>query len=97
MGGEVVLEASGMRTVKVRRVGNSNVVSLPRELESLGFAAGAAVAVVPTRTGEIVLIPAERLDGYVDDLGARIVEENHAALKASTVQSREPVGSLAQM
>jgi antitoxin component of MazEF toxin-antitoxin module len=73
-----------MRTVKVRRVGNSNVVSLPRELESLGFAAGAAVAVVPTRTGEIVLIPAERLDGYVEDLSRHIVDENRSALNSST-------------
>jgi antitoxin component of MazEF toxin-antitoxin module len=71
-----------MRTVKVRRVGNSNVVSLPRELESLGFAAGVAVAVVPTRTGEVVLIPAERLDGYVDDLGARIIGAIRQSVKA---------------
>lgn len=79
-----------MRTVKVRRVGNSNVVSLPRGLEHLGFAEGAAVAVVPMRTGEVLLIPAERINEYIDELGKRIVEENRDALDALAAYDRDP-------
>ena len=34
-----------MKVVKVRRVGNSNVVSIPRELEARGYAPGTSVLV----------------------------------------------------
>jgi antitoxin component of MazEF toxin-antitoxin module len=44
-----------MQTVKIRRVGNSNVISLPRWLEPQGYTEGAAVAVVPLRSGRILL------------------------------------------
>ena len=71
-----------MSTVKIRRVGNSNVVSLPRWLERLGFAEGKEVTLVPTRGGELILVPAERMGDYLDALGQRIVEENREALEA---------------
>lgn len=69
-----------MKTMKVRRVGNSNVVSLPRELEDLGFTEGAEVVVVPTHSGEVMLLPAARVDIYLDRLAERVVEENREAL-----------------
>jgi len=52
-----------MKVVKVRRVGNSNVVSIPRELESRGYAPGTSVLI-------------EELDGWraadhADRSGAR--------------------------
>jgi hypothetical protein len=34
-----------MKVVKVRRVGNSNVVSLPRELEARGYEPGTSVLI----------------------------------------------------
>jgi antitoxin component of MazEF toxin-antitoxin module len=71
-----------MNTVKVRRVGNSNVVSLPRDLEKLGFREGVSVAILPMRNGKLLLIPADQLDTYVDEVGQRIVEENRSALNA---------------
>jgi len=39
-----------MNGVKVRRVGNSNVITVPRELERYGLVVGANVAFVPLRT-----------------------------------------------
>jgi antitoxin component of MazEF toxin-antitoxin module len=82
-----------MKTVKVRRVGNSNVVSLPKGLESLGFAEGQAVAVVPTKTGEIVLIPAERFDQYIDTIGRKVVAENREALDLLAAHDRGEVST----
>lgn len=78
-----------MATVKIRRVGNSNVVSLPRSLERFGFTEGTVIALVPTRNGELILIPAERMDDYIDALGQRIVEENREALAALAAHDRQ--------
>lgn len=82
-----------MQTVKIRRVGNSNVVSIPRGLEKLGFAEGTSVAVVPTRTGELILIPADRLDDYIDEVGRRVVERHGAALDKLAAHGRGQGGS----
>lgn len=51
-----------MKVVKVRRVGNSNVVSLPHELESRGFVPGTDVVVDELPSGElrITLVTAVR-------------------------------------
>ena len=42
-----------MKVVKVRRVGNSNVVSLPHELEGSGFVPGTEVIVDDVAPGEL--------------------------------------------
>ncbi len=44
-----------MVVVKVRRVGNSNVVSLPRELEKCGFTPGTPVVIDELPGGEVIL------------------------------------------
>lgn len=72
-----------MITVKIRRVGNSNVISLPRALEQLGFREGVEVVLVPTRHQELILMPVEHLESYIDGLGQRVVEENGEALAAA--------------
>jgi antitoxin component of MazEF toxin-antitoxin module len=69
-----------VNTVKIRRVGNSNVVSLPRALEQHGFVAGAAVAVVPLRSGQILLVPSDQIDEYIDSVGQQILDRNREAL-----------------
>jgi antitoxin component of MazEF toxin-antitoxin module len=78
-----------MNAVKVRRVGNSNVVSLPKGMDKLGFAEGTSVFLIPTRTGEIVMVPADRLDAYIDALGQRVVEENREALEILAAHDRD--------
>jgi antitoxin component of MazEF toxin-antitoxin module len=65
---------------RVRKVGNSRVVSLPRELERLGFSVGAQVMIQELPNGEVRLVPADRLRAMVREYGRRVVEENRKAL-----------------
>jgi antitoxin component of MazEF toxin-antitoxin module len=65
---------------RVRKVGNSRVVSLPRELERLGFSEGAQVMIQELPNGEVRLVPADRLRAMVREYGRRVVEENRKAL-----------------
>ena len=57
---DIPVYTSGMKIVKVRRVGNSNVVSIPRELESHGYTPGTSVLVEELR-GELRMLPTEQL------------------------------------
>jgi antitoxin component of MazEF toxin-antitoxin module len=45
-----------MRVVKIRRVGNSNVLSIPREFERLGYRAGVAVLVDEGPAGDLRIV-----------------------------------------
>jgi hypothetical protein len=45
-----------MKVVKVRRVGNSNVISIPREFEAQGYVPGASVLVEELAGGELRII-----------------------------------------
>ncbi len=80
-----------MNTVKIRRVGNSNVVSLPRDLERYGFSEGAAVTVVPLRSGQVLLIPAEKLEEFIDELGQRVIGQNRDAFDKLAAYDRGEV------
>jgi antitoxin component of MazEF toxin-antitoxin module len=66
-----------MKVVKVRRVGNSNVVSLPRELEASGYVPGTSVLVEELPDGELRILPTERVRG----IAARVVSERTEALE----------------
>jgi antitoxin component of MazEF toxin-antitoxin module len=70
-----------MKIVKVRRVGNSNVVSLPRELEARGYAPGTSVLVEELDDGELRIIPTEQLRERIRTIGTRVVEEHPEALR----------------
>lgn len=69
-----------MKVNRVRKVGNSRVVSLPRELERLGFSEGAQVVIQELPNGEVRLMPADRIRVLVRDYGRRVVQENRKAL-----------------
>jgi antitoxin component of MazEF toxin-antitoxin module len=69
-----------MKIVKVRRVGNSNVVSIPREFEVAGFTPGSLVLVEALPTGELRLLPADQLRERIRATGRRLVEEHSEAL-----------------
>jgi hypothetical protein len=69
-----------MKVVKVRRVGNSNVISIPREFESRGYAPGASV-LVEEFDGELRIISAEQVHDRVRNVGRRLVGEHREALK----------------
>ena len=70
-----------MKIVKVRRVGNSNVVSIPRELESHGYAPGTSVLVEELDGGELRILPTEQLRERIRTIGERVVAEHPEALK----------------
>jgi antitoxin component of MazEF toxin-antitoxin module len=70
-----------MKVVKVRRVGNSNVVSLPRELEAHGYAPGTSVLVEQLDGGELRIIPTERVSERIRDIGKRVVVDHAEALR----------------
>ena len=69
-----------MRIVKIRRVGNSNVVSIPREFEAHGFAPGTSVLVEELPGGELRIVPTERLREQIRGIGQRLVHERAEAL-----------------
>lgn len=70
-----------MKVVKVRRVGNSNVVSLPRELEASGYVPGTSVLVEELPDGELRILPTDRVRERVREISARAVSERAEALE----------------
>jgi antitoxin component of MazEF toxin-antitoxin module len=70
-----------MKVVKIRRVGNSNVVSIPREFEARGYAAGTSVLVEELDGGELRLIPTDHVHDRIRSIGQRVVDEHAEALQ----------------
>ena len=70
-----------MKVVKVRRVGNSNVVSIPREFEARGYAAGTSVLVEELEGGELRIMPTEQVRDRIRGIGRRMVVEHAEALQ----------------
>jgi len=68
-----------MKVVKVRRVGNSNVVSLPRELETRGYAPGTSV-LVEELEGELRIMPTDQVRDRIRGVGQRVVAQHAEAL-----------------
>lgn len=70
-----------MKIVKVRRVGNSNVVSLPRELEERGYLPGASVLVEELPEGGLRLMPTEQVRERIGGVGRRLVDDHAEAMR----------------
>jgi antitoxin component of MazEF toxin-antitoxin module len=70
-----------MKIVKVRRVGNSNVVSLPREFEASGYAPGASVLVEELADGELRILPTDKVRQQVRQIADRVVSQHPEAIK----------------
>ena len=70
-----------MKLVKIRRVGNSNVVSIPHEHEALGFKAEVPVLVTALPSGELRVLPATRVRQMIRDYGRRVISEDRRALQ----------------
>ncbi len=69
-----------MKIVKVRRVGNSNVISVPREFEAHGYAPGASVLVEELPGGGLRIVPTDKVREWISDIGMRAVSEHGEAL-----------------
>jgi antitoxin component of MazEF toxin-antitoxin module len=70
-----------MKIVKVRRVGNSNVISIPREFEAGGYGEGSSVLVEGLPGGELRIMPTDQVSARIRDIGARVVVEHGEALQ----------------
>ena len=77
-----------MKIVKIRRVGNSNVVSLPRELEHLGYTAGTSV-MIEELDGELRIMPASRVRDLIRAAGRRVIAEDQQALHILAEHERD--------
>lgn len=71
-----------MKVVKVRRVGNSNVVSLPREFEEQGYLSGASVLVEELPEGGLRLMLTEQVRERIGGIGRRLIDEHQEALRS---------------
>ncbi len=67
--------------LKVRRVGHSNMVALPKEWEESGFGPGDFVLVERDGAGEIRMLRAGDITGRIDALAGEMVEKHAQALK----------------
>lgn len=81
-----------MVLLKVRRVGNSNVVTLPRALAERGFDAGTYV-VLDERDGELILRPVS-LTEAVREAAREVVAEDREALDSLAAYDRGEAGAL---
>ena len=70
-----------MKIVKVRRVGNSNVVSIPREFEASGYTPGSSVLVEDVGGGELRILPTDRVRERVRQIADRVVSEHPEAME----------------
>lgn len=77
-----------MEIVKIRRVGNSNVVSLPRSLEEFGYVPGTHVAVEIQPDGEILLRPVESARAQIRAIVRKVVAERRGAFDILTKYDR---------
>jgi antitoxin component of MazEF toxin-antitoxin module len=70
-----------MKMLKIRRIGNSNMVALPKDWEDDGFAPGAFVLVERDQTGEIRMLRAGNVAAQVDALADEMIERHAEALR----------------
>lgn len=70
-----------MEIVKVRRVGTSNVVTVPHIFEEFGFAPGAYVQVERQPNGDLMLRRYASQRDAVRAIAAKVVVEDHRDLE----------------
>jgi hypothetical protein len=56
-----------MQTVKIRKTGNSNAVSLARDFEELGYVPGAVVFVAAMPSGELRIFHQDQINRIIRD------------------------------
>jgi antitoxin component of MazEF toxin-antitoxin module len=78
---DIFVYTEDMKVVKVRRVGNSNVISIPREFESAGYAPGESVLVEELPDGDLRIMSTEKVRERIRDVGRQVVAEHSEALQ----------------
>jgi antitoxin component of MazEF toxin-antitoxin module len=79
-----------VKVVKVRRVGNSNVVSLPRELEARGYKPGTSVLIEELEGGELRILLADQVHERIRGTGRRVVSDHAEALEILAENDPKP-------
>jgi antitoxin component of MazEF toxin-antitoxin module len=82
-----------MKIVKVRRIGNSNMVALPRALETLGYQPGEEVTIDELPNGELRLIPTARMRSQLAALAHEVNEDNREAMDRLAEYDRRGVSA----
>lgn len=77
-----------MKIVKIRRVGNSDVITMPREFEELGFTPGTEVVIDYTADGGLHILPVNRMKRNFDDIVRQVVAEDREALEMLAAYDR---------
>lgn len=67
--------------MKIRRVGNSNVISLPRELEAHGYTPGSSVLVEELPGGDLRIMSTDKVREKIQTVGERVITEHDQALQ----------------
>jgi len=78
-----------MKLVKVRRVGNSIVMTLPRGVERLGFTPDSQVLVEALPSGQLLVTPAERFRARLRKTGREVVAQDREALSTLEAYDRQ--------
>ncbi len=82
-----------MAMVKVRRVGNSSVITLPAGLAGGAFEPGAAVLVEAEDDGTLRVIPVPDVDAHVREVARAAIQRRRRALEILEAHDREGAGS----
>ena len=81
--------AGPIKILKIRRVGNSNMIAIPRDLEAAGYAPGTAVLVERLSDGTLHLLPVTSIRERIRAIGRQVVEENREALEILAEHDRK--------
>jgi antitoxin component of MazEF toxin-antitoxin module len=82
-----------MKMLKVRRLGDSNIVVLPRELEKLGYVPGKSVLVKAEANGDVRIVPADRVESLVSATIRDVALDNAEALEILARHDQEESSS----
>jgi antitoxin component of MazEF toxin-antitoxin module len=69
------------KIVKIRRVGNSNVISIPREFEAIGFTKDVSVVVTALPSGELRVFPADQVRHTIREVGRKVISKDRHSLQ----------------
>ncbi len=76
----LTMKEEGMEIVRVRRVGNSNVISLPRQFEAAGYTTGTPVIIEALEDGSLLIRPVATLRTAYRAIARQAIEDNREAL-----------------
>jgi antitoxin component of MazEF toxin-antitoxin module len=76
--------------LKIRRIGNSNMVALPKEWEEAGFRPGAYVLIEQDQAGGIRMLRADDMAARIDAIGDEMIEKHAEALRILAEHDAKP-------